>query len=178
MHLSYFIPCCIEMRAAAEQQERKTGRMGEKFFPSKRKVCMQNQWNLESKWKLGFTASGNKIESYFDWKLSYFCKKNPFVYVKRWLRFGISASRGMSHRAMFKLSGKNYLCYVSWLRMCQLFIVLTGVIFQCWIAAIWGSVQVYMTHSILYQVAFRALMILLPSWWYGKKFEEIWELSC
>ena len=29
------------------------------------------------------------------------------------------------------LVAKNYLCYVSWLRMCQLFTVLTGVIFQC-----------------------------------------------
>ena len=29
------------------------------------------------------------------------------------------------------LAAKNYLCYVSWLRMCQLFTVLTGVIFQC-----------------------------------------------
>ena len=29
------------------------------------------------------------------------------------------------------LAAKNYLCYVCWLRMCQLFTVLTGVIFQC-----------------------------------------------
>ena len=29
------------------------------------------------------------------------------------------------------LAAKNYLCYVSYLRMCQLFTVLTGVIFQC-----------------------------------------------
>ena len=68
-------------------------------------------------------------------------------------------------------------CYV---KICQLFSKLSGGIFQCWIAAIWGSVQVYMgarlmTHSILYQVAFRALMIHLPSWWSGQKFEEIWE---
>ena len=58
---------------------------------------------------------------------------------------------GVSHRAMFKLGGKNYLCSVSWLRICQLFTVRN---FQCWIAAIWGSVKVHigaslMTHSIL-----------------------------
>ena len=58
-------------------------------------------------------------------------------------------------------AAKNYLCYVSWLRMCQLLTVLTGVIFQCWISALTGSVQVHMgarlmTHRILYQLAFRA----------------------
>ena len=78
------------------------------------------------------------------------------------------------------LAAKNYLCYVSWLRMCQLFTVLTGVIFQCWIAAVTGSGQVHMgarlmTHKILYQLAFRAKMIHLPSWWSWQKFEEIWE---
>ena len=68
-------------------------------------------------------------------------------------------------------------CYV---KKCQLFFKLSGGIFQCWIAVIWGSVQVYiearlMTNSILYQLAFWALMIHLPSWWSGQKFEEIWE---
>ena len=68
-------------------------------------------------------------------------------------------------------------CYV---KICQLFYKLSGGVFQCWIATVRGSVQVYkgarlMTHSILYQVAFKALMINLPSWWYGQKFEEIWE---
>ena len=33
-----------------------------------------------------------------------------------------------AHRAMFKLGGKKSFVYVSWLRMCQLFTVLTGVI--------------------------------------------------
>ena len=37
----------------------------------------------------------------------------------------------LSIEQCLNLAAKNYLCYVSWLRMCQLFTVLTGVIFQC-----------------------------------------------
>ena len=35
-----------------------------------------------------------------------------------------------AHRAMFKLRAKNIFFYVSWLRICQLFTVLTGVLFK------------------------------------------------
>ena len=36
----------------------------------------------------------------------------------------------MTHRQCLNLVPNIYLCYVSWLRICQLFAVLTGVIFK------------------------------------------------
>ena len=86
----------------------------------------------------------------------------------------------LAHRTTFEkcATGRFLLC--CYVKIYQLFLKLSGGIFQCWIAAIGGSVQVYMgarlmTHSIFYQLAFIALMIHLPSWWSGQKFEEIWE---
>ena len=88
----------------------------------------------------------------YPWDLLTFCK--------------VPAS--LTHRTTFEkcATGRFLLC--CYVKIYQLFLKLSGGIFQCSIAAIWGSVQVYMgarlmTHSILHPLAFIALMIHLPS---------------
>ena len=60
-----------------QQSSRKTRKGGwVKILSILKQNCMQNQLNPESQWKWGFRASGNKIGSYFYWKISYFCWNN------------------------------------------------------------------------------------------------------
>ena len=73
MRSSFHILICIEMRVAAEQQERKKGRMGEKYFPSSSRVTCNISEILKVSENGGLEIQVIKYEVIFYCKIRYFC---------------------------------------------------------------------------------------------------------